>query len=131
MSASSSTLAHVIGPAPGVILEGLAHRGDLIALELGDARDHAARTAVAAILAVAGAVLTGFATLFALAALVWHRDDRGLIMSVAALAFLIGTVASGWWAARRLKSWQPLAETRRQLAADRACLESLLPKSAP
>lgn len=130
MPASPSPLG-ALGPAPRIVLDGLMHRGQLASLELSEACDHAARTTCLAILAGVGALLAGFAGTFTLAALVWHRDDRGLILGLATLGWLGATAALGWWVAHRLRWWQPLAEIRRQLHADRVCLEDLLPGRSP
>jgi uncharacterized membrane protein YqjE len=127
MPASASPLSF-LGPAPRIVLEGLMHRSQLATLEMTEARDHAARTALIGLLAGVGALLAGFAALLTLAALVWHRDDRGLILGLATLVIVIGAGALGAWAAHRLRTWQPLAETRRQLREDRICLENLLPE---
>lgn len=129
MPAPASTLSF-LGPAPRIVLEGLMHRGQLATLEMAEARDHAARTALIALLAGVGALLAGFAALLTLAALVWQRDDRGLILGLATLALVLGAGGLGGWAARRLRAWQPLAETRRQLHEDRVCLENLLPRES-
>ncbi len=129
MPAPASPLGF-LGPAPRIVLEGLMHRGQLATLEITEARDHAARTALIAVLAGVGALLAGVAAIFTLAALVWHRDDRGLILGATTLAIVIGSGALTAWAAHRLRTWQPLAETRRQLSADRTCLENLLPDDA-
>ncbi len=129
----SSTLPFLsaLGPASRIVVEGLAHRGELAALELAEARDHAAKTAVMALGAVACALLTGFAGTFALAALVWHREDRGLILGLVTLAYALGAAGLGLFAARRLRDWRPLAETRHQLGEDCACVREMLPDSKP
>ena len=127
MSAAPAGIFAALGPAPRIILEGLAHRGELAALELVEARNHAAATTVMAMLVAVLTLLGGFAGTFAIAAAVWERPDRGLILAGLTLAYFVGAVGLGWWIARRLKTWRPLSETRRQLGEDGACLEEFLP----
>jgi uncharacterized membrane protein YqjE len=110
------------GSVPRVVVEALMHRGELISVELKEAQAHAARTAVSALLAGALLLLGGFAGTFAVAAAVWNRDDRGLILSLLTLAYLACAVALGYVAARRLRSWHPFAESFRQFHEDCACL---------
>lgn len=129
MSAASAGIFTALGPAPRIILEGLAHRGELAALELVEARNHAAATTLIAILAGVLTLLGGFAGTFAIAAAVWDRDDRALILGLVTLAYFLGVGALGWWIARRLRTWHPLSETRRQLGQDGACLKGFLPAS--
>jgi len=114
------------GSVPRVVVEALAHRGELALLELDEARRHGAGTAAAAMFSAALLLLGGFAGTFALAAAVWSRADRGLIIGLLALAYLAASAALGYIAARRLRYWQPFAETRRQFSEDVACLHGVL-----
>jgi uncharacterized membrane protein YqjE len=114
------------GSVPRVVVEALMHRGELASVELREARLHAARTAAAAALAGALLLLGGFAGTFAVAAAVWGREDRGLILGLLALAYVAGAAALGFVASRRLSSWQPFAETFRQLHEDCAFLHRTL-----
>ncbi len=118
------------GSVPRVVVEALMHRGELISVELKEAQVHAARTAVAVVLACALLLLAGFAGTFAVAAAVWNRDDRGLILSLLTLAYLAASAALGFLAARRLRSWQPFAETFRQFHQDCVCLHETLSNAA-
>lgn len=120
-----------LGPTPRILLDSLAHRGELATVELIEARNHATLTTVLAVLAAALTLLAGFAGTFTLAALVWQRDDRGLILGLVTLAYVLGAAALGWLAARRLKTWRPLAETRHQLGEDYSCLRQFLPTATP
>ena len=114
------------GSVPHVVVEALMHRGELALLELDEVRRHGAWT-VAAIMASAALLLLGsIAGTFAVAAAVWSRPDRGLILGLITLAYLIASAAFGWFAATRLKSWQPFGELRRQLGEDGACLRGVL-----
>jgi len=83
------------GSVPRVVVEALMHRGELISVELKEAQAHAARTAVSALLAGALLLLGGFAGTFAVAAAVWNRDDRGLILGLLTLAYLASAAALG------------------------------------
>jgi uncharacterized membrane protein YqjE len=107
-------------------MEGLMHRGELAALELREARTHAAVTGAVAAIAAALVLLAGIAGTFAIAASVWERSDRGLILGLVTLAYLLGAAALGWWTARRFRSWQPLCDTFRQLKEDCSCLHDYL-----
>lgn len=128
------TLFHAldrVGPAARIALGGAGHRAELAAIELGEARDHLAGSFALGLGATVLAVLGGFALNLALAAAVWHRDDRGLILLGLAFAQLAAAVAAAVFCARRVHRWRPLAETRRQLREDRECLQNLMPSSDP
>lgn len=122
MTAESTSPLPELGPAPRIILEGLSHRGELATLELTEARNHATVTAIFTALAAALVLLAGFAGTIAIAALVWHRDDRGLLLSLVTFIYLLGAGAFAWLAANRLKTWSPLTETRHQLGEDYVCI---------
>lgn len=115
-----------LGATPRIVLEGMSHRGQLATLELAEARNHAALTASLAALAGALTLLAGFALTFAIAASVWHRDDRGLILGLVTCAYVIGAGGLAWWVVNRLKTWRPLAETRHQLSEDYECLREFI-----
>jgi|HubBroStandDraft_1064217.scaffolds.fasta_scaffold1348219_1 uncharacterized membrane protein YqjE len=127
---ASSPLIGAPGSVPRIVVEGLMHRGELAALELREARTYAASTAVAAAAAAALALLGGFAGTFAIAAAVWERPDRGLIMGLVTLAYFIGAAALAWWVAARLKTWRPLAETLYQFREDCACIHQHLSENS-
>ncbi len=130
MSAESASPFAALGPAPRIVLEGISHRGELATLELAEARNHATVTAVFAALAAALALLGGFAGTFTIAALVWDRDDRGLILGLVTFVYLLGAGTLAWFAANRLKTWRPLAETRHQLGEDYLCIRRFFHGSA-
>ncbi len=111
---------------PRIILDGLLHRGELARIELKDARTHLAVTGAAAGVAGALVLLGGLTGTFALAALVWERGDRAVILGLVALGYVLGACALGWWTALRIRSWHPLSETRYQLREDCACLNHYL-----
>ncbi len=115
-----------IVPATRIVLHGLRHRGELATLETSEAGAHLAVSVCLGVGVAVLALLTGFAFTFAFAAAVWHRDDRGLILAALTLGYLLVAIGLGWGLVRRLRRWQPWAETRRQLDEDGACLEKLL-----
>jgi uncharacterized membrane protein YqjE len=115
-----------LGSPPRIILEGLLHRGELAGIELRDARSHLAITGAAAGGAGALVLLGGLTGTFALAALVWERGDRAVILGLVALGYVLVAGALGWWTAARVRSWRPLPETRYQLREDCACLNHYL-----
>ena len=63
---------------------------------------------------------------FALAAAVWQREDRGLILSLVTLGYLAGAAVLAYVASRRLRNWSPFAETCRQFHADCECLHDVI-----
>lgn len=114
-------------PAARVLLPALAHRGELASLETAEARDHLAGSLALTLSAAILTLLGGFTATFAFAALVWTREDRGLLLALLALAYFVTAAGVAWFTARRLRRWHPLPETRRQLHEDQACLRALLP----
>ena len=118
MSVENAPPLAALGATPRIVLEGLSHRGELATLELAEARNHAALTAVFAALSCALVLLAGFAGTFA----VWHRDDRGLILSLVTFVYLLGAGILAWCVTKRLKTWRPLSETRHQLSEDYTCI---------
>lgn len=116
-----------IGPAARVVVKGLRHRGELAAIETGEAGEHLAGSLALGVGSLVFAVLGGFAVNFAVAASLWHRDDRGLLLALFAGLQLLLAVATGLLVARRLRRWHPLPETRRQLREDCECVQDLLP----
>lgn len=114
------------GSAPRVIVEALVHRGELASLELKEAQQHGLRTALLMGFSGILVLLGGFAGTFALAAAVWQRDDRGLILTFLTLGYLVGAAILAYVASRRLRDWSPFAETCRQFHADCACLHDVI-----
>lgn len=129
----ADTFAHGLdrlGSAARAGLSALSHRGELAALEAGEARDHLAGTVALGLAATALTVLGGFALNFAVAAGIWHRDDRALLLALFAGLQLALAAGLAFWTHRRLSRWQPLRETRRQLRQDGEMLQTLLPGGA-
>jgi uncharacterized membrane protein YqjE len=122
---SSNPLA-APGSAARVIVESLVHRGELASLELQEAQRHGFRTALLVGFSGILVLLGGFAGTFALAAAVWQRDDRGLILSLVTLAYLVGAAGLAYVASRRLRDWSPFAESCRQFHADCECLHDVI-----
>lgn len=116
-----------VAPATRVVLAGLAHRGELAAVETGEARDHLAVSALLGAAVFSLALLAGIALTFTFAALVWHRDDRGLLLGLLTVGYVVAAGGIAWALSRRLRAWGPLRETRRQLRADADCIAKLLP----
>lgn len=112
-----------------IVLDATAHRGELASLELAQARDHVFATMFIGLAAVVLALLGGFAATFTLAVLVWSHPDRGLILGLVSLGYFICAGLLVFVALRRLQTWHPLGETRRQLHDDRLCLQSILTPS--
>jgi len=117
-----------IAPTTRVVLSGLAHRSELAAVETGEARNHIVASVLIGVGVLAFTTLAGLALTFTIAAAVWHRDDRGLILGLLTASYLLLALGLGWGLIRRLRSWSPLHETRRQLCEDVACISNLLPE---
>jgi uncharacterized membrane protein YqjE len=123
---ASSPSARPASSLPRLAVEALVHRSELAGLEFEEARTHAAVTAFIIGASVALTLLFGTATTFAIAAAVWDRPNRGLILTLVAVAYLLGAAGLAWWAARRLKDWRPFTSTIDQLRKDYSCLHSHL-----
>jgi len=119
---ASSPSARPAGSLPRLAVEALVHRSELAGLEFEEARSHATGTAIIIGAAVAVTLLFGTAVTFAIAAAVWDRPNRGLILSLVALAYLLVAACLAWWASRRLKTWRPFDSTISQLRKDYSCL---------
>ena len=115
-----------IPSATRVVIAGLVHRGELATVETREALNHFIVSILIGTGILAFALLTGFAVTFAIAAAVWHRDDRGLILGLVTVAYLVSACGLGWGLSRRLRAWHPLRETRRQLCEDSECIDELL-----
>ncbi len=119
------------GPAGRALLDGVNHRLRLSLVELADLRDQIASSLVLGLAALILALLGGIAATFAIAAAIWHREDRELWLALLTLAYLGGAVALGLAMTRRLKRLELLPETARQLNEDRLCLGALLHEEKP
>jgi uncharacterized membrane protein YqjE len=109
-----------------ILAEALMHRGELAAFELAEARAHAI---VTVLVGIAGFVLTllgGMTITFTLAASVWDRPDRSLILGLVSMGYLVAAGLLFGFAVYRLLAWHPLEETRRQMRDDRSCIQSIL-----
>ncbi|MFT3781941.1 MAG: phage holin family protein [Nibricoccus sp.] len=120
-------------PAAKVLIDGLKHRSQLAAVELGSARDHLHRTTVFGAIAFILALLGAFTVNFTLVAAVWDRADRALILGLVGIGYLVLAGVFGYLVGRRLKTWTPWKETVEQLKKDHECVQDLFPPkhSAP
>lgn len=116
-----------LAPTTRVVLTGLAHRGELAGVETAEAGDHLAVSILIGAGVFAFALLAGIALTFTVAAALWHRDDRAFLLGTLTSGYLVVAAGLSWGLARRLRSWRPLRETRRQLREDGDCIEKLLP----
>jgi uncharacterized membrane protein YqjE len=115
---------------PRVVVEALMHRAELASVELKEARQHGLRTAILAGVSGALLLLGGFCATFALAAAVWNRDDRGLILGLVTVGYLVAAGILAFLAARRMKTWKPFSETARQFREDSACIHDIINSSS-
>ena len=122
-------------PAARVVLElfseSVAHRAELAALELAEAREHAAGSALLAGATVALALFTGFALTLLVASVVWDQPNRGWWLGGLGAVYLIAAITTGLVLARRLRTWRPLGETQTQLQQDYQCLSHLIKSTGP
>jgi uncharacterized membrane protein YqjE len=121
-------------PAPGVALslfaESAAHRAELAALELEEAREHALGSLLLAAGTAALVLFTGFALTLLAASLVWDLPGRGWWLAGLMAAYLAGAAITGFLLTHRLRTWRPLAGISRQLQEDTRCLTHLIKSAA-
>jgi len=122
---ASVGLSQII-PATKILIDALLHRGELAAVELVEAREQVFTTMLFGIAAVTLTLLGGFAVTLCLAAAIWERPDRVLILGLVGLVYLVGSGLLLWLCTRRLHAWRPLKETRKQLSLDRSCFYALI-----
>jgi uncharacterized membrane protein YqjE len=114
------------GPVARAVLDGVGHRAQLALLELGEMKDRITSSLLMGVIALVLSLLGGIALTFAIAAAVWHRDDRGLWLALLTLAYFVTAGVLAMVMMRRLKRLEFLPETSRQLNEDRLCLGALL-----
>jgi uncharacterized membrane protein YqjE len=114
-----------LGTAIRLLTDAVGNRADLAALELEETRAEASTSLV--LLGVVGCLAhcAGFAFTLMVAALVWDSPHRGAWLAGVGGGYLVagGLVALLLW--RRLRAWQPFAETKSQLKQDHQCLRDL------
>jgi uncharacterized membrane protein YqjE len=109
----------------GLFTESVAHRAELAALELNEAREHALVSTVIGIVAVGLALFTGFAFTVFVAGAVWESPNRTTWLGGLCIVYLLGALVAGVMVTRRLRAWRPLEETQSQLQRDYQCLSQL------
>ncbi len=114
------------GPVGRALLDGVGHRAQLAMLEISELRDRVTSSLVMGLVALILALLGGIALTFAIAAAVWHREDRGLWLALLTLVYFVTAGVLALVMTRRLKRLEFLPETSRQLNEDRLCLGALL-----
>jgi uncharacterized membrane protein YqjE len=116
---------------PRVVAEALLHRAELASLEFDEAKGHAGVTATLTALASVLLLLAGFTATLAIAASVWAREDRGIILGSLALAYLVAASALWFLVARRFKTWVAFPDTRDQFHQDCACIHAVATSLRP
>jgi uncharacterized membrane protein YqjE len=119
------------GPAGRALLDGVGHRVQLARLELTELGEKIASSVLLGVCALVLALLGGIAATFAIAAAVWHREDRGLCLGLLTLAYFVTAGGFALSMRKRLKQLEFLPETSRQLHEDRLCLGALLHDEKP
>ncbi|HVU18280.1 MAG TPA: phage holin family protein [Candidatus Didemnitutus sp.] len=130
LSSSAKAAAHrpqlpAAGEVIGLFTESVAHRAELAALELEEARGHAVISSVMACVALVLVLLTGMGFTVFVAGAVWESPHRTLWLGVLCAAYLMAAVAVSLVLTRRLRSWRPMGETQGQLQRDYQCLSQL------
>jgi uncharacterized membrane protein YqjE len=116
--------------ALSLFTESVAHRAELAALELDEAREHAVGSLLLAAGTAALVLFTGFALTLLAASLVWDLPGRGWWLAGLMAVYLAGAVTAGFLLTRRLRTWRPLAEVSHQLQEDARCLSHLIKSAA-
>jgi uncharacterized membrane protein YqjE len=119
------------GVALGLLSEAVAHRAELAAIELSEAREHATGSALLAAGTAALVLCTGFALTLLVASLVWDLPNRGWWLAGLCLAYLATAATAAFLLMRRLRTWRPLGEIQGQLQQDYQCLSLLIKSAAP
>jgi len=102
-----------IVPALKIVFEAIFHRGEIVAVELSQVREYVFLVVIAGHLAVGFAILGGFAVTFMVAAMVWDRPDRTMILGLVAVLYLVLAAALGIFTALRIRN-------------DHDCLQTIL-----
>lgn len=119
------------GPVGRAMIDGASHRLRLANLELADLRDQIVSSLLLVLAALVLALMGGIAATFAIAAALWHREDRGLWLVLLTLAYFGVACVLAAVAALRLRRLELLPETSRQIDEDRLCLGALLNDERP
>jgi uncharacterized membrane protein YqjE len=118
-------------PVGRALLDGASHRLRLALVELAGLRDQIFSSLMLGLGALILALLGGIAATFAIAAALWHREDRELWLALLTLAYFGVACMLAAVAALRLKRLRFLPETARQLHEDRLCVDALLRDRKP
>jgi uncharacterized membrane protein YqjE len=122
-------------PAPRVALdlfgESVAHRAELAALELEEAREHLTGSAILAGAVAALALFTGFAFTLLVASLVWDLPSRAWWLGGLCVLYLGAAATCGVMLSHRLRTWKPLGELQNQMQQDCQCLSQLIKSIVP
>jgi uncharacterized membrane protein YqjE len=117
--------------ALGLFSESAAHRAELAALELDEAREHVAGSGLLAGLVAVLTLFAGFAFTLLVASLVWDLPSRGWWLGGLCCLYVAAAVTAAFLLARRLRDWRPLGEIQTQLQQDYQCLSQLIKSNAP
>ena len=122
-------------PAPRVALdlfgESVAHRAELAALELEEAREHVTGSTLLAGAVAALALFAGFAFTLLVAGLVWDLPSRAWWLGGLCVLYLGAAVTAGVILSQRLRNWRPLGEIQSQMQQDYQCLSQLIKSIVP
>jgi len=111
--------------------ESIAHRAELAALELEEAREHVTGSTILAGVVGALALFTGFAFTLLVASLVWDLPSRAWWLGGLCVLYLGAAVTCGMILSHRLRTWQPLEEIQSQMQQDYQCLSQLIKSIVP
>lgn len=111
------------------IARAYGHRSQLASLEAIEARQQLMKIGALVCAALVLGMLGLFLLALTIAALVWPMEQRVQILGLVTAGFIIIGAVSAVVAWRRLHTWSPLPETRRQLHEDCVCLGDLISES--
>lgn len=114
-----------LGTAVRLLNDALGNRFDLASVELEESRDAAAVAAVLIAVVLCLVISACFAFTLTIAAVVWDSPHRGAWLGGLAGAYLVVGGIIGFVLWRRLRAWQPFAETKSQIKQDYQCLQEL------
>jgi uncharacterized membrane protein YqjE len=114
----------------GLFTESVAHRAELAAIELDEAREHAVTSSILAALALTLVLFTGIGFTFFYAGAVWESPNRNLWLGGLCGVYLAAAAIVCVLLTRRLRTWRPMGETQGQLQRDYQCLSQLFHRAS-
>lgn len=114
-----------LGAVVRLLNDALENRLALAGVELDETKSHVSVAAVLLGIVACLVIFAGFAFTLMVAALVWDSPHRGAWLAGLGGFYVLAAAAVSFVLWRRLKGWQPFAETKSQLNQDQQCLKEL------